>query len=178
MSVDAPIADATYSPAQPDALAAVGDTTFRLTAISAPDPMLDYCLKLAHQNMSPYLERRGECFNDERWRELAPQSEFYLICGQQPLSGEAIGFVSVRRDPDCPPALHIGDVQVEPAHQNRGAGTAALRSIEALARSRGLSEITLNVFRDNPALRLYERVGYRVIDNQFYKYKMRKALQP
>lgn len=178
MSVDAPIDDATYSLAPTDPLTAVDANTYVLMAVTTLDPLLEYCLKLAHQNMSPYLERRGESFNDQRWQELAPQSEFYLICGPEPVKCEAVGFVSVRRDQDCPPALHIGDVQVEAAHQNRGAGTAALRWIEAVARSRGLSEITLNVFRDNPALRLYERAGFHTIDNQFYKLKMRKALQP
>lgn len=177
MSMDAPTADATYCPAPPGALAAAGDSAFVLTAISARDPLLEYCLRLAHQNMSPYLERRGESFNDERWRVLAPQSDFYLICVPQCIGGEAVGFVSFRGDLDCPSELHIGDVQVEAAHQNRGAGSAALRWVEALARSRGLSELTLNVFRDNPALRLYERIGFRTIDTQFYKYKMRKALR-
>jgi hypothetical protein len=43
-------------------------------------------------------------------------------------------------------------------------------------RARGLSALTLNVFRDNPALALYERHGFYCIDTQFYKYKMRKML--
>ena len=40
-----------------------------------------------------------------------------------------------------------------------------------MALSRGLNELTLNVFRDNPALRLYERFGFRCIDTQFDKRK-------
>lgn len=127
--------------------------------------------------MSPYLERRGEQFNDARWRETAPQAEFYVIVDTVNAMVENIGFVSVRRDTDCPPALHIGDLQVEAAQQNRGAGSVALQWIEDLARSRGLTELTLNVFRDNPALRLYERFGFHAIDTQFYKHKMRKTLQ-
>ena len=127
--------------------------------------------------MSPYLERRGEQFSDMRWRELALQAKFYLLVDDATATRDNVGFVSVRRDPDCPHALHIGDVQVATAHQNRGAGSSALRWIQALARSRGLTELTLNVLRDNPALRLYERVGFQLIDTQFYKYKMRKTLQ-
>ncbi len=127
--------------------------------------------------MNPYLERRGEQFNDQRWRELAPNAEFFLIVDVADGTEKNVGFVSVRPEPDCPPALHIGDVQVESAHQNRSAGSTALRWIEALALSRGLTELTLNVFRDNPALRLYERSGFQLIDTQFYKYKMRKTLR-
>lgn len=145
--------------------------------ISVFDPRLEYCLTLAHKNMSPYLERRGEQFNDERWRQLAPHAEFFLVVNNVNPAGEAVGFLSVRHDPDAPPALHVGDLQIETAHQNRGAGSAALQWIEELARERGLSELTLNVFRDNPAIRLYRRFGFQLIDTQFYKYKMRKALQ-
>ena len=157
-------------------VAATRNWAFALQPISVSDPQLEYCLRLAHQNMNPYLERRGEQFNDARWRELAPQAEFHLIVDDASVTLENVGFFSVRRDPDCPPALHIGDVQVEATHQNRGAGSTALRCIEEIARSRGLTELTLNVFRDNPALRLYERLGFQLIDTQFYKYKMRKTL--
>ncbi len=161
----------------PQSYAAKHGGSFVLRPISASDPQIQYCLRLAHQNMSPYLERRGEQFSDQRWRELAPNAEFYLIVDVANETGKHVGFVSVRPEPDCPPALHIGDVQVEAAYQNRGAGSAALRWIEALARSRALTELTLNVFRDNPALRLYRRFGFLAIDTQFYKYKMRKTLQ-
>ena len=176
MSMDALTAD-TAELDQPHSSAVASSGAFALRPISLTDPQLEYCLRLAHQNMNPYLERRGEQFNDARWRELAPQAEFYLIVEDVNATRENVGFFSVRRDQDCPPALHIGDVQVEAAHQNRNAGSTALRWIDDLARSRGLTELTLNVFRDNPALRLYERSGFQLIDTQFYKYKMRKILQ-
>lgn len=156
--------------------AAPRSAEFVLVRIAVADPEIEYCLQLAHQNMNPYLARRGEQFSDVRWRKLAPHAEFFLIVDNVHASSETVGFVSVRPEPDCPPALHIGDVQVEAVHHNRGAGSAALRQIENLARSRGLTELTLNVFRDNPALRLYERCGFQLIDTQFYKYKMRKTL--
>jgi ribosomal protein S18 acetylase RimI-like enzyme len=40
-----------------------------------------------------------------------------------------------------------------------------------------LREVTLNVFRDNPAIRLYERMGFVVVDHGFDKFKMRCALR-
>lgn len=165
-------------PDYPQSLATASKGAFALLPISVADPRLEYCLRLAHQNMSLYLERRGEHFNDVRWRELAPQANFYLIVDDSVLARENVGFFSVRCDPDCPSTLHIGDVQVQATHQNRNAGSQALQWIEDLARSRNLTELTLNVFRDNPALRLYERVGFQLIDTRFYKYKMRKTLHP
>ena len=149
---------------------------FALAPIAAHDPQLVYCLRLAHANMNPYLLRRGENFDDTRWRLHAPQSEFFLVTKTVALATTDIGFLSVRIERDTPCALHVGDVQIEPAQQNHGAGTATLYMVEKIARARGLSELTLNVFRDNPALALYERCGYQCIDTQFYKYKMRKSL--
>lgn len=177
MSTDAFIADTEHVDPRPHSLAAGRDGSFSLRPISVSAPQFEYCLWLAHQNMSPYLARRGEQFSDVRWRELAPQSEFYLVVDDLDVTHAHVGFVSVRHDPHFPLALHIGDVQVEAAQQNRGAGSAVLQCIEYLAQSRGLSELTLNVFRDNPALRLYERCGFQLIDTQFYKYKMRKSLR-
>jgi ribosomal protein S18 acetylase RimI-like enzyme len=149
---------------------------FVLEPLAAVFPPLEYCLSLAHKNMSPYLARRGEQFNDERWRENAPHADFFLILDIADGVDQTIGFVSLRNEPDAPDALHVGDVQVESARQNRGAGWAALMQIEALARFRGLSALTLNVFRDNPAISLYQRFGFQAIDTRFYKHKMRKDL--
>ena len=158
----------------PSFLAPSTHGSFVLEPMAAVFPPLEYCLSLAHKNMSPYLERRGEQFNDERWREHAPRAEFFLIldCAQTPR--ETVGFVGLRHEPDAPDALHVGDVQIESTQQNRGAGWAALTHIEALAQSRGLSALTLNVFRDNPAITLYQRFGFQAIDTRFYKHKMRK----
>ena len=147
-----------------------------LTPITSADRRIESCLSLARDNMQPYLARRGQEFDDTRWRNLAPQASFFLLDAMN-LSGQpTIGFLSVRDEPDSPQALHIGDVQLEAQHRNRGAGWAILSLVERMARSRGLNELTLNVFRDNPALRLYERFGFRCIDTQFDKHKMRKAL--
>ncbi len=149
---------------------------YSLAPMAASDAKLDYCLRLAHKNMNPYLLRRGESFDDARWRANAPQSEFFLVTKNIALTPFDIGFLSVRGEPDATSALHVGDIQIEPAQQNKGAGSAALYLVEKLARARGFHELTLNVFRDNPALALYERDGFDCIDTQFYKYKMRKML--
>jgi|GEM_PF-390980 len=147
-----------------------------LTPITSADRRLEYCLGLALDNMQPYLARRGQEFDERRWRNLAPQSSFFLLDHMNLSDHQTIGFLSVRDEPDSPNALHIGDIQLEQQHRNRGAGWATLALVEGMARSRGLNELTLNVFRDNPALHLYERFGFRCIDTQFDKHKMRKTL--
>ncbi len=148
-----------------------------LTPITTADRRLEYCLALARDNMQPYLSRRGQEFDDTRWRNLAPKASFFLVNTMNLTEREIIGFLSVRDEPENPNALHLGDIQLEQQHRNRGAGWTTLALVESMAQSRGLNELTLNVFRDNPALRLYERFGFRCVDTQFDKHKMRKTLR-
>lgn len=151
---------------------------FVFQSISTNDPAIEYCLALAKENMKPYLHSRGRNFDDTRWRLNAPMASFFTI-NKDALSYHPtrIGFLAVRREPDSPNTLHVGDIQVEAAHRNVGAGTAAIHHAESLAHGDELTEITLNVFRENPAIALYERLGFRTIDYGFDKYKMRKILQ-
>jgi ribosomal protein S18 acetylase RimI-like enzyme len=51
-------------------------------------------------------------------------------------------------------------IAVTPSHRGRGLGTALLTALSAAARSDGARGLSLSVGPSNPALRLYERVGY------------------
>jgi ribosomal protein S18 acetylase RimI-like enzyme len=58
---------------------------------------------------------------------------------------------------------HVVDIAVHPRHQGRGIGTAALRAV--LDEAGGPARLTVR--RDNPARRLYERLGFVVVaDNE------------
>ncbi|MGW4893340.1 N-acetyltransferase family protein [Kitasatospora sp. NPDC004240] len=59
------------------------------------------------------------------------------------------------------PELSIG---VGAAHRGRGIGTMLIRDLLRAAREAGVERVGLSVERDNPALRLYEREGFRVHD--------------
>ena len=70
-----------------------------------------------------------------------------------PTSAPGYGFVS----PDVP-ELTIG---VEAAARGQGIGGALLRALVELARDEGYAALSLSVDRNNPALRLYERLGFQ-----------------
>jgi ribosomal protein S18 acetylase RimI-like enzyme len=53
---------------------------------------------------------------------------------------------------------------VLPGHRGRGIGTALLGALEREARDRGIDRLSLSVERDNPAVALYERLGFRSLD--------------
>ncbi|MCD0505440.1 GNAT family N-acetyltransferase [Bordetella petrii] len=59
-------------------------------------------------------------------------------------------------------AWHVVQVQVAPAWQGRGLGARLLRTVLDQADADGLPT-RLDVLKTNPARRLYERLGFRVI---------------
>jgi ribosomal protein S18 acetylase RimI-like enzyme len=58
--------------------------------------------------------------------------------------------------------LYLGNLLVSPDFQNRGVGTAAIAHVIERSQSIGLP-IELQVLKQNPAQRLYERLGFRVV---------------
>jgi GNAT superfamily N-acetyltransferase len=58
------------------------------------------------------------------------------------------------------PELSLGVLEEE---RGKGVGLALLRRLETMAKEQGLDGLCLNVRDSNPALRLYQRAGYRLI---------------
>ena len=58
---------------------------------------------------------------------------------------------------DSVPEVGIG---VQPGWRRRGVGRSLLVRLHTEARALGITQLSLSVDRDNPALRLYERLGY------------------
>jgi ribosomal protein S18 acetylase RimI-like enzyme len=57
--------------------------------------------------------------------------------------------------------LYVYDVSIDPEHQGRGYGRAAMRLAEEEARARGIGRVELNVFGGNDVARgLYRSMGY------------------
>lgn len=57
--------------------------------------------------------------------------------------------------------------RIKPAWRNQGVGSYLMHAVEDDLRQRGFQFLTLNVAKDNPdALRLYRRLGYRIIGSR------------
>jgi GNAT superfamily N-acetyltransferase len=110
---------------------------------------------LTRNNMTGYYERHHLVWRADLFFASWQESENYIL----ETDGEPIGLLRLTEEGD---SLHIRDVQIAPDHRRQGAGTYLLETSHRWARERGLRELQLRVFVDNPAARLYLRMGYRV----------------
>ena len=61
--------------------------------------------------------------------------------------------------------IRIMDIAILPEHRGAGIGTQLLRELQNEARSAGKT-LTIHVERFNPALRLYERLGFQMVEDK------------
>jgi ribosomal protein S18 acetylase RimI-like enzyme len=72
-----------------------------------------------------------------------------------------------RVEPSLPPdAFYIAELDVDPAYRNRGIGGALLDHAERQARRLHYRRMSLQTTTINPARRLYERHGFRVVETR------------
>lgn len=110
---------------------------------------------LTRTNMGGYYERHHLIWRADLFLASWRESENFIL----EVDGEAIGVLRLTEEGD---SLHIRDVQIAAGHRRHGAGTYLLETSHRWARERGLRETQLRVFVDNPAARLYLRMGYRL----------------
>jgi ribosomal protein S18 acetylase RimI-like enzyme len=100
-----------------------------------------------------------------RWDEKAAGFREALVAE---VDGAAVGTVSFNEHQEFPDLLHLFAFDVAETYRNRSIGTQLVLAIEAAARDLGLSGVYLEVNVENgDAIRLYERLGYRVEGDAF-----------
>ncbi len=97
-------------------------------------------------------------FQDAHYRAHFPRADLLLVMYE----GAAIGRIYVDRSESD---ISLIDIALLPAYQRRGIGSALLAELldEADARPRAIS---LHVEPNNPAYRLYARLGFALIENR------------
>ena len=78
------------------------------------------------------------------------------------VAGQPAGRLYVGR---WPREIRIVDISFLPEHRGRGLGTEILQGLFAEGRAAG-RPVSFHVERFNPALRLYERLGFRMVEDK------------
>lgn len=87
------------------------------------------------------------------------------------LDGASVGRMMVHRTAD---AWVLVDIALLPAHRGKGVGGTLLRRLLDESAEKGLP-VRLQVLKNNPAARLYERLGFTITgEDQMYRHMERK----
>lgn len=99
-----------------------------------------------------------------RWREQGLGYRQILAAKRD---GEVVGTVSITESVRPLRGVHLFALEVAEAARNQGVGADIVRWVEGEARRRGQRRVYLEVRIDNPARRLYHRLGYRRVGEAF-----------
>lgn len=101
----------------------------------------------------------------EYYQEQFPDAAFDLVL----VDGAAAGRLYVDRRPD---EIRLIDIALLPEYRRRGIGGELMERVLAEGRAAGLP-VQIHVERNNPAMRLYERLGFRRVEEQGVYWLMR-----
>jgi GNAT superfamily N-acetyltransferase len=107
---------------------------------------------------------------DRSWRLQSPDARFDLVL----VDGRPAGRFYVAR---TPAEIRIVDISLAPDHRGHGIGTRLLTTVIAESDTKGIS-LTIHVERFNPALRLYERLGFAQVEDRGVYLFLERRPQP
>jgi ribosomal protein S18 acetylase RimI-like enzyme len=95
---------------------------------------------------------------NSHYRQHYPTAEYSIIVA----ADVAVGRLSVDR---WPREIRIMDIAILPAHRRQGIASHLLKDLQSEAAAKGRS-LTIHVERFNPALPLYQRLGFRILEDK------------
>jgi len=122
---------------------------------------LPFLLTLRRLTMTEHLQRVGAPTDDaaHHQRIAAHFDDAMIVCEGAHVDATAIGLLKVTRATD---EWHVHQIQILPSRQGLGIGEAVLREL-LIEAAREHVPVSLSVLHGNPARRLYERIGFRVV---------------
>lgn len=135
--------------------------------VKAFDEDVPYLLELRKLTMAEHLSNAGANFTDEMHaaRVLHRFDSAFLIW----LDGQRAGLIKYF---EAGSEITILQVQVHPEFQGQGIGKRAVERVQEEASALG-SSVFLTVLKENPARRLYERLGFVTVGEDEFEFHMR-----
>jgi ribosomal protein S18 acetylase RimI-like enzyme len=109
------------------------------------------------------LDEAGEAQLRNRWHE---QDLGYRELWVAEQDGALVGTVSLRHNHESE-SMHLFALEVATERRGEGIGRAIVECVLKEARARGCTRVYLEVRVDNPARRLYHRLGFRRVGKTF-----------
>lgn len=139
------------------------------TVRPAEESDIEFVFHLMKVALGPHIIQTWDEFDDVSQRarfDKVTRVEDHKIVEA---SGKPIGCIcALEREHE----LHIVRIFLVPEYQRRGIGTRIVADLLLSARKRGVPA-RLRVLKVNPARRLYERLGFDIIDETETDYEMR-----
>lgn len=129
----------------------------------------DLLVRIHHEGLRPWIEAVwgwDEARQDDLTHDWLSRYAPDIVT----VEGKSAGLLLVRNDGD---AVNLLSVILLPRFQRLGFGARIVKDVVARAELRGVSTV-LRVLKPNPAKRLYERLGFEVVDETETHYAMRR----
>jgi len=140
------------------------DSIQLVKAVEEDKPFL---LQLRKTTMVEHLESEGIFLTDEE--HVIRTGENFDCAHVITIGGQRIGLAKYKETVDC---LEIMQLQILPEYQGVGIGRRLMESFIETAVSHR-KPLTLTVLKQNPAKRLYERLGFNVVGDDEHEFHLR-----
>jgi ribosomal protein S18 acetylase RimI-like enzyme len=142
------------------------EPNFSLRPATAKD--YDFLYRLHAVSMRPYVELLWGW--EEAWQQEYFARKFDVARRKIiQIDGQDAGVLVVEQRAY---EIYLALIEILPAYQGKGVGTAIISSLLETAREKG-EPVILHVLKSNtPARRLYERLGFVIAAEEDYRYKM------
>lgn len=129
----------------------------------------EYCNSLLESNMKMYFDAEGIEWKKSRYEKEIVKGITRVVFHDN----EKIGFIHLSER-----ELHgyINTIQISSTSRNKGFGHEMLKWAEEQFNEMGKFAVELSVFKTSPALRLYQRIGYKIAKDRGSKYLMSKKI--
>ncbi len=114
---------------------------------------------IGHEGLKPHIEAFKTW--DQEAEEAGFRAHFVPAQVQIIQVGERdVGYLKIEEWPDC---AYLDGIYLDRDHRSQGLGARVLSELIAAYRAAGVP-VRLRVYKSNPAQRLYERLGFCVIE--------------
>jgi ribosomal protein S18 acetylase RimI-like enzyme len=140
---------------------------------AAQDSDFDFIFNLLKDNMLESFNRHWGFWNEKSFEKTHRKDNIRIIEYKNSESLISAGYIDFKFKPDCG---YVNDIQISEKFKGKGIGTYIMKLVEQETLNHGLNRICLKVFKDNRAVELYKRLGYKPIFEDDTSLIMEKTL--